>query len=394
MLWSSVAGGAASRHPGKRFTVVWLFSMQLAVAASSATCLRSIGEVDMSILPSDGLVEEGAAIAKGADRSIDDAPLNRFHVKMTILTFGAHFTAGYVMGSIALALAGLCSCMEVSATWQGLLGSSALVGVFVGGVLTGLVSDKFGRQKIFLMSFVVITIAAALQYFATGPMNLFVLRIIVGMAIGADYSVGVTLLTEVLPRKERGPLLGCLVAVWTVGYVAASFAGVFVFAPIDWNMLLASSAIPAFIVLLLRAGTPESPRWLASKGRHEEAQAIIDEFIGEGYVLEEEPLTEKLGVKALFNRKTIRSLAFVCIFWSLNVIPYFGVYTFLPILLQELDSPRRSSWTSRSTSYCSLVRLPASFSLRNARAEYCPFPRLPSAAHALWCSPFFQKGQR
>ena len=166
MLWSSVAGGAASRHPGKRFTVVWLFSMQLAVAASSATCLRSIGEVDMSILPSDGLVEEGAAIAKGADRSIDDAPLNRFHVKMTILTFGAHFTAGYVMGSIALALAGLCSCMEVSATWQGLLGSSALVGVFVGSVLTGLVSDKFGRQKIFLMSFVVITIAAALQYFA------------------------------------------------------------------------------------------------------------------------------------------------------------------------------------------------------------------------------------
>ena len=136
-------------------------------------------------------------------------------------------------------------------------------------------------------------------------------------------------------------------------------------------------------------GRRESPRWLASKGRHEEAQAIIDEFIGEGYVLEEEPLTEKLGVKALFNRKTIRSLAFVCIFWSLNVIPYFGVYTFLPILLQEFGFPE-----TQLVDIALNVVLLASFSLRNARAEYCPFPRLPSAAHALWCSPFFQKGQR
>lgn len=161
----------------------------------------------MGVRPSGELVAESTVTAQETARSIDDAPLNLFHVKMTVLTFRAHFTAGYIMSSIALALAGLSSSMEASAAWRGLLGSSALVGVFAGSILAGIVADKLGRQKIFLTSFVVITIAAALQYFATGPMSLFILRIIVGIAIGADYSVGVTLLTEILPRKERGPLV-------------------------------------------------------------------------------------------------------------------------------------------------------------------------------------------
>lgn len=267
-------------------------------------------------------------------RSIDDAPLNRFHMRMTALTFGAHFTAGYVMGSIALALAGLSSTVDVSPMWQGLLGSSALIGVFLGSILTGLVADRFGRQKIFLFSFVAIAVTTALQYFATGPVSLFVLRILVGLAIGADYSVGATLLTEFLPRESRGALLGTLVAVWTVGYVAASVVGVYIVAPNDWNVLLASAAIPAIVVLFLRVGTPESPRWLVRMGRKEEAQAIVDKYIGPGYAVYDNPVIDA-GVKTLFSKRYLKTLVFICCFWSFNVIPYFAVYTFLPIILQS-----------------------------------------------------------
>lgn len=272
-------------------------------------------------------------VAGSQAESIDDAPLNRFHIKMTVLTFGAHFTAGYVIGGIAIALVGLSAAMDVPPIWQGLLGSSALIGVFAGSILTGMVADKFGRQKIFLWSFVVIAVSAGLQYFADGPAGLFALRIVVGVAIGADYSVGVTLLTEILPRRHRGALLGTLVAVWTFGYVAASVVGVYILDTDQWNILLASACIPAAMVLLLRRGTPESPRWLCKHGRADEAQSIVDRYIGKGYVVVDNEAEKTAGIRTLLSRKYMKVFVFVSLFWSFNVIPYFGVYTFLPIIL-------------------------------------------------------------
>lgn len=81
--------------------------------------------------------------------SLDDMPINRFHIRMTVLTFGAHFTDGYAMGSIALALAMIGPAFEINAVWQGLLGSSALIGIFTGSLIIGRISDKVGRQKYF-----------------------------------------------------------------------------------------------------------------------------------------------------------------------------------------------------------------------------------------------------
>ncbi len=269
--------------------------------------------------------------------SIDNAPLSKFHIKMTVVTFGAYLTAGYIIGSIAFALIGLTNTMEVSPVWQGLLGSSALIGVFVGGILTGVVADKIGRKKVFLFSFVVVAIASALQFFASGPIDLFILRLIVGIAVGADYSVGVTLLTEILPRKYRGPLLGTLVAVWTLGYVLGSVIGAYVItAPEDWNLLLATAAIPAVIVILMRTGVPESPRWLMRMGRKEEAQEIVNKYFGPQYVVLEEKVEEGSGgYGVLFTKRYSKRLIFTSLFWAFNVIPYFGVYTFLPIILGE-----------------------------------------------------------
>lgn len=95
---------------------------------------------------------------------MDDVPLNRFHLKIAGLTFGAHFTDGYVLGVIGFALAQIKPQMGISAFWEGMLGSSALIGLFIGSLLLGWVADYIGRQKIFCFSFVVITLASALQF--------------------------------------------------------------------------------------------------------------------------------------------------------------------------------------------------------------------------------------
>ena len=270
---------------------------------------------------------------------LDDAPLNKFHIKIAGLTFGAHFTDGYILGIIGFALLLLTPQMELSAFWVGLIGSSALLGLFLGSLVLGWISDYVGRQKIFVFSFTIITVGSVLQFFADSPMELVLLRILIGIGLGGDYSVGHTMLAEFSPRKYRGVLLGSFSVIWTFGYVAANLIGIFALdaSPDAWRWMLASSAIPAVIILVLRIGTPESPRWLISKGRVEEALEIVQKHVGPNIVLDDEvPTQGKGGFAALFSNTMRKRTAFNCIFFVCLVIPYFAIYTFLPNILDEI----------------------------------------------------------
>ncbi|STF30156.1 major facilitator superfamily protein [Escherichia coli] len=156
---------------------------------------------------------------------MDDLPLNRFHCRIAALTFGAHLTDGYVLGVIGYAIIQLTPAMQLTPFMAGMIGGSALLGLFLGSLVLGWISDHIGRQKIFTFSFLLITLASFLQFFATTPEHLIGLRILIGIGLGGDYSVGHTLLAEFSPRRHRGILLGAFSVVWTVGYVLASIAG-------------------------------------------------------------------------------------------------------------------------------------------------------------------------
>jgi len=267
--------------------------------------------------------------------SLDDVPVNRFHIKLTALTFGAHFTDGYSLATISVVLTMLSGQIQTDPVWQGLLGSSALIGIFLGSLFIGRLSDKVGRQIIFMVSFLIIAAASLAQFFVTSDAMLFWLRIIIGFGVGGDYAVSVTLLAEFVPKKTRGILTGCLCAVWTIGYVTANAIG-FCCTNIGgdaWRWLLASAAIPATLVLLGRLGTPESPRWLIRQGRRAEAEAIVAKYIGPNVRIEEEQELPKSGYRALFDKRYRKMTMFVALYFALNVIPYFAVYTFLPTLL-------------------------------------------------------------
>jgi hypothetical protein len=156
---------------------------------------------------------------------IDDLPIGRFHLKIAGLTFGAHFTDGYILGLIGIAFTLLSPQMQLDAFWQGLIGASALIGLFLGSLFFGWISDKVGRQKIFLVSFVLITIASVMQFYAETAMGLILCRVLIGIGLGGDFSVGHAMLAEFAPKKHRGVLLGSFSVIWTFGYVAATFVG-------------------------------------------------------------------------------------------------------------------------------------------------------------------------
>ncbi|SAL50870.1 MFS transporter [Caballeronia humi] len=275
--------------------------------------------------------------------ALDDLPLNRFHVKIAGLTFGAHFTEGYALGTVGYALSSLNRQIPLDSFWMGALGSSALIGIFLGSLFFGWLSDRLGRQRIFLTSFVIITVAAFMQFFATSPLELFLLRVMIGIGMGGDFTVGHAILAEFSPRKHRGALLGSFSVVWTIGYVAANVLGLHYgdAVPDAWRWLLASASVPALIVLLLRIGTPESPRWLLGKGRDVEAHAIVRKHFGPNVTLDADgnsgEHSSKGGYARLFGPDLIRRTLFNCAFFMCLVIPYFAIYTFLPVILKIVD---------------------------------------------------------
>lgn len=272
---------------------------------------------------------------------LDDVPLNGFHCKIAALTFGAHFTEGYALGTLGYALPSLTQPLKLNPIWTGLIGSSALIGIFFGSLLFGWLSDRIGRQKIFLLSFLIITAAAFGQFYVNSALALCVLRALLGFGMGGDFVVGHAILAEFSPRKHRGMLLGSFSVIWTVGYVVANIIGMaFVqSSPDAWRWLLASAGVPALIVLVLRMGTPESPRWLLGKGRLSEAQAIVRRYFGGHVRLDTSKMPARPragGFARLFRKDLVRRTLFNCIFFVCLVIPYFAIYTFLPDILKLL----------------------------------------------------------
>ncbi|MFF5790501.1 MFS transporter [Paeniglutamicibacter sp. NPDC012692] len=271
---------------------------------------------------------------------IDDAPLTRFHKKLTTFSSGGPFIDGYALSIIGIALITMTPALDLGPSEIGMVGAASLVGIFFGGGVFGWVTDKVGRHTMYILDLIALAVFSILSAFSTDIWQLVLWRFLLGVAIGADYPIATSLLAEFLPKKHRGRLLGATFVVWAIGAAAAFAVGYALrdAGPDAWRYMLASPAIFAIITLLFRLGTPESPRWLLSRGRVDEARAVIKKVYGEKYDIESLGETTEDGSKQakftdIFNRKFWRRTLFVSIFWTAQVIPLFAVYTFAPDLL-------------------------------------------------------------
>lgn len=269
--------------------------------------------------------------------------LNGFHLRITALTFGANFSDGFALGSIGLALVAITPQMNLSDLWAGLIGSSVLIGIFVGSITCGWLGDLFGRRLVYMLDFILIAVASAAQFFVQDPLWLFVLRLLIGFGVGADYALGPTLVAEFVPQRHRGGLLASLTVAWTVGYTVAFFFGTWLMnagGDQSWRWLLAAGTIPAVVVLVLRLGIPESPRWLVSQGRLAEAEAVnlkfLDGALDIAAIAANKNESSPGRYRELFNRTNLSKTVFGTIFYNCQVIPYFAIYTFLPVILLSL----------------------------------------------------------
>ncbi|MDH1265963.1 MULTISPECIES: MFS transporter [unclassified Pseudomonas] len=282
--------------------------------------------------------------------SVEDVPLNWFHQLLCIRSGGGWVLDGYVLSIIGVAMVQFSNDLGLSNFWQGMIAASALIGIFFGGFLGGVLTGIVGRQKLYFVGPALFIICSVAQFWAESAIVLFLCRFLIGVGVGFEYPVAGSLLVEFLPKKYRGPRLAMLTILWFVGAALAYIVGNILLENAGddaWRLVLASPAVIGVLLLLVRIGTPESPRWLISKGRHDEAERIIKKVYGPSFSLRNLPEQEaekKVSLSDLLHSGYGKRMLFVAVFWSCSVIPVFAVYSFAPKVLQALNL--QGSWAS------------------------------------------------
>lgn len=161
--------------------------------------------------------------------------------------------------------------------------SAAFGGAIFAALAAGAYSDRVGRRTLFILDLLLFVIAAPLQALVTNIQQLIVLRLLIGVAIGIDIPVAWTLICETAPSQQRGKLVSMMFTFWAVGGLISFLVAIALLplGAISWRILLASGAIPAIVVFLLRRNVPESPRWLSSQGRDQEARLATSALQGD-----------------------------------------------------------------------------------------------------------------
>ena len=211
--------------------------------------------------------------------------LNSTLVKSTVVAALGGLLFGFDTAVIAGATSQLTTTFHLTPNGLGETVSIALWGTVAGALLAGIPGDRYGRRDSLRVMAVLYLLSALGSAFAPNWTLLVISRFIGGLAIGGSSVLGPMYIAEISPARWRGRLVGFFQFNVVAGILLAYFSNYLVGrslmgSPLEWRWKLGISAIPAALFFLMLFGIPRSPRWLARKGRADEARMVL-EAIGE-----------------------------------------------------------------------------------------------------------------
>lgn len=179
-----------------------------------------------------------------------------------------------------------------SGSWLlGFTVSSIIAGAIIGNFIGGPFSDRLGRKGVLIITAFLFAFCALGTALTSNEYFFVISRIIGGLGVGMAILVAPMYIAEIAPQKYRGTLVSVNQFNIVIGISIAYFSNYYFLNAIDdpnikWRWMLGVGAIPAILYFLLLFFVPQSPRWLAMKGRHDEAKKILSKIGGEDYANE------------------------------------------------------------------------------------------------------------
>ena len=203
----------------------------------------------------------------------------RLDLIAVVATFGG-LLFGYDTGVINGALEPMKQDLGLTAVTEGLVTSVLLIGAAVGALACGRLNDTLGRKKTLTMLAVVFFVGTAGAVFAPNLGVMLPSRFILGLAVGGASVTVPVYLAELAPTERRGTLSGRNELAIVVGQMLAFIINAIIFNVWGehagvWRIMLAVCAVPAIVLFVGMLRMPESPRWLISQGRQDDALAVL-----------------------------------------------------------------------------------------------------------------------
>jgi len=182
---------------------------------------------------------------------------------------------GYDTGVISGAILFIEEELRLSPALSGLVVSSLLLGAMAGAGLAGPLSDSLGRRNLIIIAAIIFTIGAIGAALAPNAGVLILFRIVLGVAVGAAALIVPLYLSEVAPTEIRGAISSLNQLMIVVGILAAYLVNAALANAEAWRLMLGLAVVPSLILLAGMFFMPETPRWLVSRGRDEEARRVL-----------------------------------------------------------------------------------------------------------------------
>ncbi len=218
---------------------------------------------------------------------LDRLAISRFHWRVLGL-----IAAGMFFDSFDLYLAGgvlgaLVQSGESNLSLNASFISATFFGMMIGAWFAGTLGDRLGRKFTYQFNLMIFGLASLAGAAAPSMSWLIAARFVMGLGLGAEIVVGYGTLSEFIPARHRGRFATLLNLIINASLLISTLIGWVVIPKFGWRWMFVIVAIGAFIVWFLRRAMPESPRWLASQGRNEEADAIVRQAEAESEVFDE-----------------------------------------------------------------------------------------------------------
>lgn len=294
---------------------------------------------------------------------MDTMPLRWGHYRVLIVA-----SMGQVIGAGLATLVGIILPMiqllrhpELSSFQQGMIGCTSLIGITIGSLLFGRLSDKYGYLFFFRLCPLIVLAASLFTFFSDDLAGLVTGLFVMGLGIGGGYSLDSDYISEIMPRRWRLFMVGVAKASSSLGNILVAVVCFLLLKewrdPELWNRLLLIITALSLLMVLSRIRFAQSPGWLMAHGRPIEAETAVRYFLGpdvevaigadmETGEIRNRPKQKDAGKVSwieLFRGKNLKRVIFSGIPWACEGLGVYGIGVFLPILVMALglESPAK-----------------------------------------------------
>jgi len=292
-------------------------------------------------------IAAGLATTENVLARIERLPLSSWQVRTRIVVGTATFFDAFDALTIAYVLPAIGPLWHLDfadVTW---LISAGYVGQLVGAMIGGSLAERVGRRPVVVVSVLWFGLLSLACGFAWSYQSLVVLRLLQGLGLGAEVPVAATYISELAKASGRGRFVLLFELVFPVGLVAAAVFGKWIVPNLGWQYLFFVGGIPALFALFMMRNLPESPRWLASRGRSGEAADAIAYIEKKVAAATGKPLpepqpapsttgTRKASWSDLFGKLYLRRTLVIWVAWFAAYFVNYGLSTWLPTVYQTV----------------------------------------------------------